>query len=246
MSAVKVKKNRQVFLSRNGTFAAAKTLLNDATKLLGTPYQYRASMAFQGVKHTDANLVTNDYQPWMVAVLGAAAQSVAGYRPIFNKGLNVVGVINPSDYDGSIPVQEDALQSGLLTLADAANGIDTILLSDQTSYLFPDNNFVYNSVQAVYGADIIALTIQQQMQTFVGQSNADVTAGVALAFLQSVMGTLLVNKWIASSSDAPNGYKNAKVSINGPVMNVAIEAKASTGIYFIPINLSISAVKSAA
>jgi hypothetical protein len=200
-------------------------------------------VAFQGVKTYDVNGEAKDFQPWMVAILSAAAQSVAGYRPIFNKGLNVLGINNPDGYEGSIPEQEDALQAGLLVLADAANGVDTVLLSDQTSYLFPDNNFVYNSVQAVYGADVIAMTIQQQMQTFVGQSNADVSSPVALAFLQSVMGTLLVNKWIASSIDAPNGYKNAKVSVNGPVMNVSIEAKESTGIYFIPINLSISAVK---
>jgi hypothetical protein len=203
-------------------------------------------VAFQGVRHYDVNGNAKDFQPWMVSVLAAAAQSVAGYRPIFNKGFNVLGVANPTGYEGSIPEQEDALQAGLLVLADAANGIDTVLLSDQTSYLFPDNNFVYNSVQAVYGADVISMTIQQQMQVFVGQSNADVTSGVALAYLQSIMGNLLVNKWIASSADAPNGYKNAKVSINGPVMNVSLEAKESTGIYFVPINLSISAVKNSA
>jgi hypothetical protein len=243
MSAVKLKKNRQAFLSHNGTYANAVKLLNNNEVLLNTPYQFRGSLAFQGIKALDAFQNAKDFQPWMVSVLAAAAQSVAAYRPIFNKGLNILGVANPTDYEGTITEQEDALQSGLLTLAEAANGIDTILLSDQTSYLVPDNNFVYNSVQAVYGADVISTTIQQQMQVFVGQSNADVTPGVALAYLQSVMGTLLVNRWIASSIDAPNGYKNAKVSINGPVMNVSLEAKESTGIYFVPINLSISAVK---
>lgn len=246
MSAVKLKKNRQAFLSHEGTYADLKTLMNDPAVLLQTPYQYRASMAFQGVKALDLSGAVKDFQPWMLSVLAASAQSVAGYRPIFNKGLNVLGFTNPTGYDGKIPAQEDALKSGLLVLADASNGIDTILLSDQTSYLLPDNNFVYNSVQAVYGADIIALTIQQQMQVFVGQSTGDVSAPIALSYLQSIMANLLNQRWIASSSDAPNGYKNAKVNIAAPVMAVSVEAKESSGIYFVPINLTISGVTSAA
>jgi hypothetical protein len=246
MSAVKLKKNRQAFLSSNGTYAATKTLMNDSAVLLNTPYQYRASMAFQGVKALNLSGAVKDFQPWMLSVLTASAQAVAGYRPVFNKGLNILGFTNPDGYDGKIPAQEDALKSGLLVLADASNGIDTILLSDQTSYLLPDNNFVYNSIQAVYGADIISLTIQQQMQVFVGQSTGDVSAPIALSYLQSVMANLLNQRWIASSSDAPNGYKNAKVNIAAPVMAVSIEAKESTGIYFVPINLTISGVTSAA
>lgn len=237
-SSVKSKKNRQAYLSHNGTYASAHNLVSDNGIIANTPYEFRGSLAFQGVIKDGT-----EYQPWMVATLAAAAQAVAGYRPIFNKGLNVQGVINPADYDGSTETQEAALQYGLLTLADSDNGIDTIFLSDQTTYLFPDNNFVYNSIQAVYGADVISLTLQQQMQKWVGQSNADVTPGVAVAYAQSILGNLLVNKWIASSSDAPNGYKNLKVSINGPVMNMSVEAKESTGIYFVPINLSISMVK---
>lgn len=246
MSAVKLKKNRQAFLSSNGTYAATKTLMNNPAVLLNTPYQYRASMAFQGVKALDLSGAVKDFQPWILSVLTASAQAVAGYRPVFNKGLNILGFTNPTGYDGKIPAQEDALKSGLLVLADSSNGIDTILLSDQTAYLLPDNNFVYNSIQAVYGADIIALTIQQQMQIFVGQSTGDVSAPIALSYLQSVMANLFNQRWIASSSDAPNGYKNAKVNIAAPVMAVSVEAKESTGIYFVPINLTISGVTSAA
>lgn len=246
MSAVKLKKNRQAFLSHEGTYADVRSILNDGTILLNTPSQFRGSMAFQGVKVLDSTGSAKDFQPWMLANLTASAQAVAGYRPVFNKGLNVLGFTDPTDYEGDIPAQEDALKSGLLVLADSSNGIDTVLLSDQTTYLLPDNNFVYNSIQAVYGADIIALTIQQQMQTFVGQSAGDVSAPIAASFLQSVMANLLNQRWIAASADAPKGYKNLKLNISVPVMSVSIEAKESTGIYFVPINLSISGVTSAA
>jgi hypothetical protein len=245
MSAIKIKKNRQAFVSRVG-YANAVALVQSGTYMDNTPYQYRASVAFQKAIGVDASGNSKTFQPWMVSAIAAGAQAVAGYRPIFNKALNIDGIVDPSEFGATVPEYETALKSGLLVLAPSSDGFSSIFLSDQTAYYYPDNNFVYNSVQAVYGADIIAQTIQQQMQVFVGQSNADVNATVALVYLQSVMSNLLLNKWIAASSDAPAGFKNASVTINGPTMKVSLEAKEATGIYFVPINLSISAVQSAA
>jgi hypothetical protein len=245
MSAIKVKKNRQAFLSRVG-YQDAISLIQSGSYMLDTPRQYRASVAFEGVLDNNAFGVETSFQPWMASVKAAGAQAVAGYRPIFNKAISISGIIDPSDFGATIPEYEEALKSGLLVLSPSSDGFNSVFLSDQTAYYYPDNNFVYNSIQAVYGADVIAQTLQQQMQVYVGQSNGDVNATVALVYLQSVMSGLLLNKWIAASSDAPAGYRNATVAINGPVMKVSIEAKEATGIYFVPINLSISAVQSAA
>lgn len=246
MSKIKARRNRQAFLSyapAGGTYADVKAFVANSAKLANTPYQYRASMAFQNVQVLDSNGVSTTFGPWMVATLAAASQAVAGYRPIFNKAVNCSATFDPTGFNEQY---EDALLAGLLVMRLSDSGISQTFLSDQTTYLFPDNNFVYNSIQAVYGADVIALTLQQQMQTFVGQSVADVTAGVALNFMKNVLANLLRNKWISPSSDAPAGFKNASVSINVPVMNVAVEVKESTGIYFVPINLSISGVSSSA
>ena len=247
MSKIKARKNRQAFLSlwsdESTAYADVKAFVASSIKLANTPYQYRTSMAFQKIQVVDSSGVSTTFEPWMVSTLAAACQSVAGYRPIFNKAVNCVSTIEPQGFNGQY---EDALLSGLLTMRLSDTGLSQTFLSDQTTYLFPDNNFVYNSIQAVYGADVIAMTLQQQMQSFVGQSVADVTAGVALGFLKSVLANLLRNKWISPSSDAPAGFKNASVSINVPVMNVAVEVKESTGIYFVPINLSISGVSSTA
>jgi hypothetical protein len=245
MSKIKSRRNRQAFLSlwKEGptAYSDIKAFVASSSTLKNTPYQYRTSMAFQKIQVLDSSGSSTTFDPWMVAAIAAASQAVAGYRPIFNKAINCTATFDPTGFEGAY---EDALLSGLLPMRLSDAGTSQTFLSDQTTYLFPDNNFVYNSIQAVYGADIIALTIQQQMQSFVGQSVADVTAGVALSFLQSVLATLLRNKWISASSDAPSGFKNASVSINAPVMNVAVECKESTGIYFVPINLSISNVTS--
>lgn len=244
MSKIKARRNRQAFLSyapAGGNYSDVKSFVSGS--LANTPYQYRASMAFQNVQVIDSSGTSTTFAPWMVATLAAAAQSVAGYRPIFNKAINCSAIFDPTGFNEQY---EDALLSGLLVMRLSDSGFSQTFLSDQTTYLFPDNNFVYNSIQAVYGADVIALTLQQQMQTFVGQSVADVTAGVALGFMKSVLSNLLRNKWISPSSDAPAGFKNASISINAPVMNVSVEVKESTGIYFVPINLSISGVSSSA
>jgi hypothetical protein len=106
---------------------------------------------------------------------------------------------------------------------------------------------VYNSIQAVYGADLVSLDLADSFQTaFVGQSLADVDAATALAFLASKMDQYKKQKLIAASDDAPLGFKNAKVSINGPIMEVSVEIKLATAILFIPINIEISQVQSAA
>jgi hypothetical protein len=53
-------------------------------------------------------------------------------------------------------------------------------------------------------------------------------------------------KLIAASDDAPLGYKNDKISISGPQMDVTVEIKLATAIHFIPISMSLSQVQSEA
>jgi hypothetical protein len=53
-------------------------------------------------------------------------------------------------------------------------------------------------------------------------------------------------KWISASSDAPAGFKNAKVNIRAPAMMITAEAKPSTGIYFVPIKILLSETTSTA
>jgi hypothetical protein len=106
---------------------------------------------------------------------------------------------------------------------------------------------VYNSLQAVYAADVLALDLADSMQTaFVGQSLADVDRATVLAFLASKMQIYRQLKLIASSDDAPLGYKNEDVKINGPIVDVKVEIKLATTIFFIPISLEISQVQQSA
>lgn len=237
-SQIKARKNRQGFASFRGSFADSKLAANDLNV-------YRIALAFEDILTLGSDGFLHWYDPWMGAVVAAAAQAAAGHKAIFNKSLAING-IRHTEYDSGEASQiEDALLNGLLCLEKREDGT-IAFVSDQTTYT-TDDNFVYNSIQATYAADTIAGTIRSKMhKAFVGASLADISASVALSYLQSICSELIRLKLIASSSDAPLGYRNATIRIEGPVMYVAIEVKLAGAVYFIPINISISAVSQSA
>lgn len=238
MSTPKLKRNRIAVLSFWGSYASAKSKAQTAAN-------YRMNMAFQRVSQVDSQGVIQKYLPWYAACVAAGMQAAGFYKGITNKLANVISFEDPSGFDAGNPGDvEDALLGGLIILQNDTAGVKFV--SDQTTYGF-DTNFVYNSMQAVYLADIVALDLSDALQrAFVGQSLADVDAATALAFIASKMDEYRRVKAITADDQAPLGYRNAKVRISGPTMEVSLEIKLSTTIYFIPIELSISQVQSAA
>lgn len=236
MSKLKRKKNRQAIVSKKDTFINAK---NAASNLAA----FRNACTFQDVKNPDSTGTMTQYAPWMAAAIAAGMQTAGFYRSITHKFANVSGVTQAAgDFnDRDDDAMEQALLAGLMPLRRHPKG-GYFWVSDQTTYT-KDSNFVYNSLQAVYAADIIALTTAQRMEdAFVGQSVADISAAVAMTFLKGVMADFMRLKLIAASDDAPAGFKNAKITISGPVLLVEAEIKLAGAIYFIPISFLVSPV----
>ncbi len=238
MSTPKLKRNRIAFLSKEDTFA------NDIAHAQEIAH-YRCSMSVQKARQISSDGVSTSYQPWMTATVAAGMQAAGLYKSLVNKYANIISFEDPSGYDSGSPGDiETAIEGGLLVMMQDNAG--NKFLNDQTTYGY-DTNFVYNSIQAVYVADLVALDLADKIQkAFVGQSLADVTAPVIASFIASVMGQYKAQKLIAASDDAPLGYKNLKVKISGPVANIAINVKLSTSLYFAAIELSISQIESAA
>lgn len=234
-SQFKKRRPRQAFVSKQTTYAAAKTAAQ-------TLANFRTFMSFLDVNTIGANGV-QWFQPWMGSVLAAGMQAAGFYRPIFNKSIACTGV---RQFAGDFSTQdddaaEDALLAGLGVIR-ARDGGGFGFVSDQTTYT-ADDNFVRNSVQAVYVADVISQTVAQRMErAFVGQSFADVTASAALSFLKGIMADLKRLKLITSSDDAVDGYKDAKIQIRPPAMLVSAEVKEATSLYFAPIKFLITEV----
>lgn len=238
MSQFKQRRPRQGVASIKDTFDNAK-------QAAGSVASSRVNMLFQDVKDVNSQGVVVQFQPWMAAVKVASMQSAAFNQPIFNKFMNISGVVASGFNDQSISQMEDALDSGLMPLIkDPAGGFRVV--SDQTTYT-ADSNFVFNSLQAVYDADVVAQTVAQRMErAFVGKTPAQVPASLALTVLEAILGDMRRLKLISPSDDAPRGFKNAVIKIEGPVMIVSVEIKLSTGIYFIPITFAVSQVEQTA
>jgi hypothetical protein len=236
MSTPKLKRNRLGILSFWGSYlnaqSKAQTLAN-----------FRCSMTFQKVSQVNSEGDVVSFLPWYGACIAAGMQAAGFYKGITNKFANVVSYTDPSGFDSGSPGDvEKAIEAGMLFLQRETAGSKWV--TDQTTYGF-DTNFVYNSIQASYLADIAALNLADSLQrAYVGQSLADVDAASVSAFIATRMDEYRRLKIISGSDDAPVGFKNVKIEINGPVLEVSLEIKLSTTIYFIPINLSISQVSS--
>ena len=238
MSDPSLDRNRMAILSNNGTFAAAQMV----AQTLAT---FRCTLAFQNVTQVNSAGVITQFQPWYAACIAMGMQLGGFYKSICNKYANVISVIDPSDYNSGDPGDtSEALSAGLLPLWTDVGGPKWV--SDQTTYL-TDTNFVYNSIQAVYDADVITIDLKSSFtQAFVGQSLADVSAASASAFLTQKMAQYMQLKLISPSNGVPLGFNNAKVTISAPTMTISVNIYLATAIYFIPITFSISAVQQSA
>ncbi len=239
MSDLPQRMNRVAIGSREGTFAqqmAAAQNLNS----------FRFGMTFQDVMVVNRQGTIQQYQSWMGAVIAAGMQAAAGYKGIVKKFANISGVVSPAGFNSALASNRiQAIQAGLLCLENPTTG-GFRWVSDQMTYS-QDNNFVYNSLQAVYIADLMALTLIAAFdQQVVGKSVAQVSAAGALSFLAGQMLNFLRLNWIAPSADAPKGYKNANVNLTGGVLLINVEVKLAGLIYFVPITFTVSQVSQTA
>lgn len=236
MSTPKLKRNRIALLSKQASYldvkAAASSLSN-----------FRVNLFFQRTSQVDSTGNIVEHQPWHTACVAAGMQSAGFYKSLTNKFANVVSFKDPSGFDSGNPGDvEDAIDAGLFFLQQETAGNKWVV--DQTTYGF-DTNFVYNSLQAVYMADVLAIQLSESLEKFaVGQSLADISSAGIVAFISKKMEEYRKLKIIGASDDAPLGYKNVSVVINGPIAEVKLEAKLATAILFIPIELELSQIQS--
>jgi hypothetical protein len=235
MAQFKRRKARQGFGGKRDTFSNAKAAAQNLAS-------YRVTLAFQDVVVLSKGALVQA-QPWMAAVTAAGMQAAGFYRATFNKQLNISGVVMPTndftDLDDS--QIEEALNAGLLVVKRPENGGFTFA-SDQTTYS-KDNNFVFNSFQAVYISDVIALATARRMEdALVGQVFGDMPPSMAMTTLDRIMKDYVRLKLIFPTPDAPRGYKNAKMVFSGTAVTVEADVNLDTAIYFVPIKFNVQQV----
>jgi hypothetical protein len=241
MSGLSQRRNRQGFASIKDTFANAQTAAQQISSA-------RVCMNFMDVVTAGVNGSIQQFQPWMGAVEEAAMQAAGFYKPVFNKLLNINGAVQAAG-DFSYNSQDNvnsALNAGLTVIGPDDTGVNWKFLADYTTYQ-ADLNFVFNSVQAVYVADLIALSTARELERqFLGKSLAQISASMMLSVLAGIMKNFMRLNLITSSDGAPAGYIDASVSISGPVASVKFKVFEATGLYFIPIEFLIAQVQQSA
>lgn len=235
MSAIKSRRNRIAIVSRGGAY-------NDQKNAAAQLASHRVAMTFQKINALGSDGTIKTFDPWLTACVATGMQAAAGAQGIVKKFANVTGVLHDTFNPRKTSDLEDAISSGLLILEPVNTG-GFRWVSDQTTYSV-DSNFVYNSLQAVYLADLMTLSLITVFdRVVVGQSVATMSAAAALGVLEQQLFNFNRLGWIAASDDAPAGFKNARVKLTGGVMQVSVEVKLAGLIYFVPIQFELSQVQ---
>lgn len=240
MSTVKARRNRQAWLSIDDTFTNAQAMAASMAT-------FRCTMCFEDFVAQSSNGNLTTFQSWAGAVFAAAMQMAGFYKSIMAKGINTSGVLPvDSSFDPDNDTQvETALLAGLLPARAVETG-GYAWVSDQTTYAV-DSNFVFNSAQTVYAADLVSLTTAQRMErALVGQSLADVSAASAAGIFGSIMVDMKKLKLITASDDAPAGFKNVVINLIGDTMFVSAEIKVTQTLAFVPIAFTVSQIQQTA
>lgn len=235
-------------------YISKKTSESDSYAYAQELADQRLQLMIQDVRTVDGLGNIKWFQPWALAcmVAGARAGSPIG-TPLTFKNLNVAGVRHTSQAmttaDADIVTEFDpdldsdqGIQAGLTFLEAPTTGGFRIVV-DNTTYS-KDNNFVFNRGNVMYAADTVAYNLRTSLESqFVGQKNT-LTAAVVATAVEAQMSNFLGQGIIVSSDDAPNGFKNLTVSLNGNTINVGVVIKIVEGIDFILSDISIQRVQS--
>ncbi len=243
MSTAKVKRHRVTCVSKRGTFAQAKASAQSMAS-------FRVFHPFEDVNDVSASTgQIETFQPWMGAVKAAGMQAAASYQGIFGpkKVINISAANQAAgDFDGENNTDvEDALLAGLAPIIKQENGT-LCWASDQMTYSL-DNSEIYNSLQAVYIADLMALSLADSIKkAFIGDSVADVTVGAVESFVKAKMAEFKGLKWIVGTNLFPAGWKSISIDITGSVLTISVCAIEATTVKFAPIDLQIEGINNSA
>ena len=209
----------------------------------------RIQLAIQDIRQVDSQGSVRWFQPWALAAMLAGARGGAPIgEPMTFKFMNVAGIRHTAqplstpdediviDFDPDLQ-SDDAIQSGITFLEAPQTGGFRVVV-DNTTYGV-DSNFVFNRANVLYAADIVAFNFRNALQNrFVGRKNT-VSVQDVLGFASSTLNNFLAQGITVATADAPQGYKNLIVRINGNTIEVEVTIKIVEGIDFVLTTINI-------
>jgi hypothetical protein len=242
MKTTKKRSERQGYLSLKDTFANCKIVAGDLA-------DGREQLLIQDVRQSDAQGNIKWFQPWALASLLAGARGGAPIgEPMTFKFLNCSGIRHTAqpmstpdadivvDFDPDLQTDE-AIQSGLTFLENPQNGGFRVVV-DNTTY-GRDGNFVWNRANVVYAADIVAFNLRNSLEAvYVGKKNTVSVADIA-GVASTILNGFLTQGITVSTPDAPQGFKNLVVRLEGNTIYVEVTIKIVEGIDFVLSEITI-------
>jgi len=247
MSTTKNRSERQGYISYKNSFSASR----DRSALLA---DQRLQICIQDIRQIDSQGTIKWFQPWAQAcmVAGARAGSPVG-TPLTFKFFNATGIRQTEqsmstaeediigDFNPSTDVQA-AIQNGI-TFFEAPQSGGIRMVVDNTTYQ-KDANWVYNRGNVMYAADVLAFDFRNQLENiFVGQKNT-IKASEVKSVAASILDTFLAQGITVATDEAPNGYKQLDVSVNGNVITINAIVVLVEGIDFILNDITVTRVQS--
>ena len=249
MSTTKRKSERQGYLSLKASYADCKQKAQDLAFA-------RIQLMIQDIRQNNAAGEIMWFQPWALACLmaGARGGSPVG-TPMTGKYLNCSGIRHTAqsmstpeediviDFDPDTQY-DDAIQNNLTFLEAPQSGGFRVVV-DNTTY-GRDGNWVYNRANTMYAADVLAYDFRNQLENiYVGVKNT-VKAAEVKSTCESILSTYLAQGITVSTPDAPNGFKQLIVAINGNTINISVTVKLVEGIDFILAEITLQRAQSVA
>lgn len=249
MATTKRRSERQAVLAIKESFDDAKETAADLA-------DYRIQLMIQDIRQVDSIGAIKWFQPHMLAVLLAGSRSGAPVgTPMTNKFMNCSGIRHTAqpmstpeedvvqDFDPDTQFDE-AIQAALTFLEAPQTGGFRVVV-DNTTYN-RDANWVRNRANVQYAADILAFDLRSQLEAiFVGVKNT-LNATEVKAVVESIMATFLAQGITVSTQDAPNGFKELVVKIEGNIIRVSMVAKLVEGIDFVLTEITVQRATSEA
>jgi len=141
-----------------------------------------------------------------------------------------------TDFDPDLQTDE-AIQAGITFAENPQTGGFRVVV-DNTTY-GRDNNFVWNRANVIYTADIVAFNLRNSLEAiYVGKKNTVSVADIA-GVASTILNGFLTQGITVSTPDAPQGFKNLVVRLEGNTIFVEVIIKIVEGIDFILSDITI-------
>lgn len=250
MSNTKNRSERHCVLAYRGSYKDAKTKAANLSS-------FRSQLVFQDVRASSTDGQIKWMQPHMLAALVAGMRSgaVVGL-PLTFKFFNISGLRHTTSQLDEVPEDvvidfeprtqyDDAIDAGLTFLEQPPAGGFRMVV-DNTTYT-KDDNWVYNRMATLHAADVVAYDFRTRLENIiVGARNTDFTVVGIRSLCESLLTGYRGQGLLGGTADAPNGYSNLSVQLNGNTVLIDVSVVLVEGIDFVLSTITLKRNTSAA